>query len=58
MARKGNNRIEGLLKFIEFFAMNHRLVRALIEMKCMTLLKAIDDESVRNIYHVNTPYKI
>jgi hypothetical protein len=58
VARKGKNGIEGFLNFIEFFVTNRGLVGALIETKCMTLLKAIDDEYVPDIYHVNAPYEI
>ena len=58
MATKGNNGIEGFLKFIEFFVMNCGLLGALIEMKCKTLLKAIDDGYVPDMFHVNAPYEI
>jgi hypothetical protein len=57
MAREGKNGIEGFLTFIDFFVMNRGLVGALIETKCMTLLKAIDNEYVPDIYPVSAPYE-
>ena len=50
MARKEEwNRIEGFMTFMAFFVMNCGLVGALIETKCVNLLKAINDEYVPDI---------